>query len=462
MSQKREWRVTIAGECMTCRPFMIHEDPGFLEVLEELKDSDLTYAHLEMNLADYEELEWPAKSDWLGSFMMAEPELAAELKAAGIDLVSTAHNHSFDFGATGLMATNKHLRAAGVVAAGTGRNLEEAREPAYIERRKGRAALVSVSSGNKSYEWATLPKGGLKGRPGVNPLRFSMQYVLPEEQANQIKAIAKQLGVLRSPGRNAAGIGLADGAFGIAMPGEFSMPSTGGFTTGEEFGIVSDCHQRDLDANLRSIDEAANMSDLVIVAHHFNVAEGGRGDKPPAFVRKFAHAAIDGGADMFVGHGWHKTLGIEIYKGKLIIYGIGNFFAQSEFVRRVPYDSYEAWGHDVERLPTLHPHIHPLHPGLDNPSDTWWSSCILKLHIVDNTLVGLRLVPVEMGRESRPGAPQTRRTGKGDHHLTEGRPLRARGEDAVRILERLQRVSSQYGTEIEIVGDEGFVRLSGL
>ena len=32
---------------------------------------------------------------------------------------------------------------------------------------------------------------------------------------------------------------------------------------------------------------------------------------------------------------------------------MGNFFAQSEFIRRVPYDSYEAWGHDVDRLPTL-------------------------------------------------------------------------------------------------------------
>ena len=61
-----------------------------------------------------------------------------------------------------------------------------------------------------------------------------------------------------------------------------------------------------------------------------------------------------------------STLGIEIYKGKPIIYGIGNFFAQSEFIRRVPYDSYDAWGHDVDRLPTLTPSAHPLHPGLDS------------------------------------------------------------------------------------------------
>ena len=35
-------------------------------------------------------------------------------------------------------------------------------------------------------------------------------------------------------------------------------------------------------------------------------------------------------------------MGIEIYKGRPIIYGIGNFVAHSEFMSNVPYDSYEA------------------------------------------------------------------------------------------------------------------------
>ena len=49
----------------------------------------------------------------------------------------------------------------------------------------------------------------------------------------------------------------------------------------------------------------------------------------------------------------------QFYKGKPIIYGTGNFFAQSEFIQRVPYDSYESWGHDMNRLPTLNPADHP-------------------------------------------------------------------------------------------------------
>ena len=208
------------------------------------------------------------------------------------------------------------------------------------------------------------------------------------------------------------------------------------------------------------------MSDLVIVAHHFSVSvsvsvsDGPRGDTPPRFAEEFAHAAVDGGADIYVGHGWHRTLGIEIYKGKPIIYGIGNFWANSKFLQRVPYDSYEAWGHDMEALGTLHPALHPLHPGLDHSGETWWGSCVLQAEMSGGELRRLHLHPVEMGRELTPEAKLTRRTGKGDHPLTEGRPMLAKGDVAQRILERYQRLSAAYGTEIDIHDGRGIIDLS--
>ena len=39
-------------------------------------------------------------------------------------------------------------------------------------------------------------------------------------------------------------------------------------------------HPRDVAGNLRSVAEARTMADLVLVAHHFSVSEGGRGNKP--------------------------------------------------------------------------------------------------------------------------------------------------------------------------------------
>ncbi len=46
---------------------------------------------------------------------------------------------------------------------------------------------------------------------------------------------------------------------------------------------------------------------------------------------KFAHTVIDAGADMVVGHGPHVVRAMEIYKGKLIAYSLGNFCTYRRF-----------------------------------------------------------------------------------------------------------------------------------
>ncbi|GGE51705.1 hypothetical protein GCM10007276_30930 [Agaricicola taiwanensis] len=435
---------------MISRPLSTYEEPEFRGVLDLLRASDVTYAHLEMNFADAGDLDWAVRGDWTASYMIAEARLAAELKQTGIDLLSLAHNHSFDFGASGLLSTIRHCREAGFACAGTGRDLEEARDPAYLETRKGRVALVSVSSGNKGYEWAGHPKAGLRGRPGVNPLRVSMTYEVDEETTAHLRNLAERLGI----GKSRKG---ASGAEEVALnfPADQSTRTSAVFVQGDGFRVNSQCHERDLEGNLRSVDEAASMADLVMVAHHFNVSEGPRGDEPPAFARQFARAAIDAGAHIYVGHGWHKTLGIEIYQGKPIFYGIGNFIAQSEFVRRVPFDSYEAWDHDVDRLPTLTPAAYPLHPGLDMP--LWWNSAVISLDYDGGRLREIRLHPVKMGR--LPDGRITRRTGTGGHALTEGRPFLADPANAEAVLTRLQALSEPLGTRIDIEEGIGIIRL---
>ncbi|WP_156034197.1 CapA family protein [Bosea sp. 117] len=452
MAKPRDWKIVLAGECMISRPFSKYEEPEFLAVLDLLRGSDLTYAHLEMNFGGADDLDHASRGDWTASYMIAEPELARELRSAGIDLISLAHNHSFDFGAPGLLSTIRHCREAGFACAGTGVDLEAARDPAYCETRKGRVALVSASSGNKAYEWAGHPKAGLRGRPGVNPLRVAMKYEVDAETAGQLQRLAKDLGI----GCRRSG---ADGRDEIALnfPGDQSTRTSAVFVPSDRFKVHSECHRRDLEGNLRSIDEAASMADLVMVAHHFNVSEGPRGDKPPAFAREFAHAAIDAGADIYIGHGWHKTLGIEIYRGKPIFYGVGNFFAQSEFVHRVPYDSYEAWDHDVDRLSTLTPAAYPLHPGMELAA--WWSSAVFSLTYEGDALREIRLHPVEMGRSAPPELAITRRTGKGAHVLTEGRPFIADPANAEAVLTRLKSLSEPLGTRIDIEDGIGVIRL---
>src|SRR6476661_10432979 len=97
----------------------------------------------------------------------------------------------------------------------------------------------------------------------------------------------------------------------------------------------------DLDASLEAIRAAKTESDLVIVgfhggaegATHQHVLEGDetflgedRGD-----LRRFTHAAIDAGADLLLGSGPHVVRAMEIYKGKLIAYSLGNFATYGPF-----------------------------------------------------------------------------------------------------------------------------------
>jgi hypothetical protein len=67
-------------------------------------------------------------------------------------------------------------------------------------------------------------------------------------------------------------------------------------------------------------------------ARRRDCAYGVKGDDgmtwTPDFLVELAHQAIDNGADAFVGHGPHVLRGVEIYKGKPIFYGLGEFFYQ--------------------------------------------------------------------------------------------------------------------------------------
>jgi hypothetical protein len=46
---------------------------------------------------------------------------------------------------------------------------------------------------------------------------------------------------------------------------------------------------------------------------------------------RFAHAVVDAGADLVVGHGPHVMRGLEFYRGRLIAYSMGNFMGYAVF-----------------------------------------------------------------------------------------------------------------------------------
>lgn len=94
--------------------------------------------------------------------------------------------------------------------------------------------------------------------------------------------------------------------------------------------------------SLHDIDGAAHLvaglavgHDIVLVSFHGG-AEGADALHVPLGVetyygenrgdlRKFSRAVIDAGADLVIGHGPHVPRGLELYRGRLVAYSLGNF-----------------------------------------------------------------------------------------------------------------------------------------
>lgn len=54
-------------------------------------------------------------------------------------------------------------------------------------------------------------------------------------------------------------------------------------------------------------------------------------------VKALAHAAIDAGADLVLGHGPHVLRAMEVYKERLVVYSMGNFMGYKQFGTRGGY-----------------------------------------------------------------------------------------------------------------------------
>jgi hypothetical protein len=98
---------------------------------------------------------------------------------------------------------------------------------------------------------------------------------------------------------------------------------------------------RRTDAAKVLVSELAAKVDLVMVSFHGG-AEGSsaqhvRGAKETFYgedrgdVKAFAHAVVDAGADLVVGHGPHVLRGAEVYRDRLVLYSLGNFCTYGGF-----------------------------------------------------------------------------------------------------------------------------------
>ena len=159
----------LAGDSVITRPWSHVRDESFLRLIEVVRAADVSVTNLETVIHEFNGF---AQADCGGSYMTSPPQIAAELKWAGFDMVAHANNHCFDYGSTGILETISHVESAGLVLAGSGRDLQNARAPRYVRRNGRVVALVAMATDFIPYK-ASYARSDVAGRPGLNPLRVS-------------------------------------------------------------------------------------------------------------------------------------------------------------------------------------------------------------------------------------------------------------------------------------------------
>src|SRR5712692_8121084 len=213
----------------------------------ERPDFTAAFTNLEMLFHDYES--YPMHESG-GTWMRADPALLKDLVWAGFDLVSRANNHAGDYGVGAMRLTTKYVREAGLVQAGVGENLAEAREAKFLETPKRRIALVSTASTFPDHSRASDTRGDVPARPGLNPLRFTTTTIVSRERLEALRGVAREVGM--------RGRGEGDT---LDLWGRH-------FVAGDKPGVRTEPNKADLEAMARVVRSASRMADCTIVTIH--------------------------------------------------------------------------------------------------------------------------------------------------------------------------------------------------
>jgi poly-gamma-glutamate synthesis protein (capsule biosynthesis protein) len=421
------------GDVIIVRPASRLSDPGLQSALKVIHDSDAGFGNFESLIRDERTFNGP-----LGGSMTGTKEVAADLKAMGFTLMNRAGNHLMDAGIEGIVETTRLMDEAGLVYAGFGRNLDEARAPRFAETPKGRIGLVGMYSeiaGGQSRLAATYRAGITGGRAGLNALNLTRAIAVTPEHLAMLRKVKDGVFAHRTEYANPVRLPSGDTDASIEL---FGTLYKAGSRPGE---LTYAMNARDLQDNLRSVKNGKQYSDFMIATIHAHQGDSILQsflfeDRPPDFLVELAHASIDNGADAFVGHGPHVLRGIEIYKGKPIFYDLGEFFREWDW----SCDCNFSPNGDVTQAENV---VRGLEArGVVEPIN--YESAIAISKFDKGRLQEVRVYPIW----ARHDGPLSRR----------GLPMTAPPDIAQRILQRLQKLSEPFGTRIDVEGNVGVIR----
>jgi len=262
-SEAGTFSIALAGDTMLTRKLTPFKEPEFLKLREILRGADAAFVNLEGTVHTWDE---GTPGITQGTFMTTVPALLDDLKWLGINIVSCANNHAFDYGEDGVLANLRHLDAAGIPHAGTGKNLAQARAPGYLDTPNGRVGLIATTAAFRPWNQAGEQRPDLRGRPGINPLGFQTTHHVDGMAFEQLKRISRELGFEKSNERARKHF-YSDKEIARADAPELTLLGSR-YAAGEGFSISTEANQRDLQDNLKWIREARRQSDWLVVSAH--------------------------------------------------------------------------------------------------------------------------------------------------------------------------------------------------
>jgi poly-gamma-glutamate capsule biosynthesis protein CapA/YwtB (metallophosphatase superfamily) len=432
-----EFNLTMVGDSEIVTPAVVRQNnPQFMAVTNAVRQGDAAFTNVEepYPLTDKAYPAGQPRSHW----HTADPSMLKQLQWMGFNLFGVANNHSMDFGIQGLLETIQVLKQDGAVYAGIGKNLGQARAPAYLSTPHGRVALITCASTFPEDSAAGQSRTDMEGRPGLNPLHHKTTFRVDAATFEAQRRMNRDL-YLRGT-ENQSG-----GSPQVTIPFD-GVPLT--FEVSDKPAVVTTPDPKDLAALTHSIRDAREMADYVVASIHAH--EGAPGPNPletPAqFLVEYAHAAIDAGADVFVGSGPHVLRGIEIYKGKVILYSLGNFIFENWLMVPQPEDFYERYGVGQDALPSEAYAARSDHGRRDEPANPiYWDTAVARVTFRDGRPAVVTLTPAI--------------TGFGKRAPDQGYPEAPDPATATRILEHWRKLSEPFGTKITISNGVGTITI---
>ncbi len=338
---------------------LIHEDLRKVAALSVdqakayLQGNDVRFTNLETALAPAGVAVEPRTA----TTHKTDPVVLDALKDMGFNMLSMSNNHAWDMGAKGLVAAIGEVEKHGFAHAGTGADITAAASAGYLDTPAGKVALIGMASGANQLSnpetWAA------PGRPGVNYLNLRADGTLDPEQKARILSAVRE----------------------AAKKAKYVIVYQHTHFWGEATGIAAP-PKRETKVN------------------RFTT---------PAWQVAWTHELIDAGATLYVAHGNPALHAVEIYKGRPILYGLGNYIFNTE-------------------------------GSLDTYGPLAYFSAVDYCEFTNGKLAAVRFRPLVLSLD-------------GNQEIPRGIPYLAQGGEASAVLERLAQISRAFGTRIEIDGE---------